>query len=412
MLTRRGWLTLAAGAALIGAGRLFGLYELYVLGAGAAGLAVAALAQVALARPRLVAAREVRPARVHAGSEARVELFVRNRAGRRSPVLALQDPFTRAGPHRDDPEGGRAARFLVPPIAPGGVSRAAYRLPTTRRGIYTVGPLTLTAADAFGLAGVAKTIATGERVIVYPRVDHVVPPPLAQGHEPYSSTHRPNAVAAAGDDFYALRPYQVGDDLRRVHWRATARYDDLMIRRDELPWQGRATVVLDVRRRVHTPESFEVAVSAVASVLTACWRRRSQVRLVATDGTDSGFATGAGELEAIMEFLAGVAPDRHDRLTGVLGRLRSASSGGALVAVTAGALASDLAAMAQAGRHYGTAAIVLVDLAPAVQPPTAVQPPPPVAGVVHVTRDRPFADAWNRAMAARTGRRGAARVPR
>src|SRR5439155_20896231 len=109
------------------------------------------------------------------------------------------------------------------------------------RGSSPVGRLTLTAAAAFRLAGVATPIAAGARVIVYPHVDHVVPPPLAQGHEPYSSTHRPNAVAAAGDDFYALRPYEVGDDLRRVHWRATARYDDLMIRRDELPWQGPPT---------------------------------------------------------------------------------------------------------------------------------------------------------------------------
>src|SRR5207245_1820678 len=118
MLTRRGWLTLAAGAALIGAGRLFGLYELYILGAGAAGLAVAALVQVALARPRLVAVREVRPARVHAGSEARVELFVRNRAGRRSPVLSLQDPFTRAGSRRDDPAGGRGGGRRLPRAPP------------------------------------------------------------------------------------------------------------------------------------------------------------------------------------------------------------------------------------------------------------------------------------------------------
>ena len=148
----------------------------------------------------------------------------------------------------------------------------------------------------------------------------------------------------------------------------------------------------------------QVAVSAAASVITACWRRRSQIRLVATDGTDSGFATSAAELEAIMEFLAGVTADRHDRLTGMLGRLRSAGVGGALIAITAGALAPDLAAMAQAGRRYGTSAIVLVDLA------TGAPAPPPMAGVVHVTRDRPFADAWNRAMTARTGRGARARV--
>ena len=113
--------------------------------------------------------------------------------------------------------------------------------------------------------------------------------------------------AAAGEDFYALRPYVVGDDLRRVHWPSTARHDELMVRQDELPWQGRATVLLDVRRGARTPRVLELAVSAAASIVTACWRRRDLARLLATDGTDSGFAAGHPHVEAIMEYLAMVS---------------------------------------------------------------------------------------------------------
>ena len=88
------------------------------------------------------------------------------------------------------------------------------------------------------------------------------------GRRPRPARRRanPNVARPQGDDFYALRDYVVGDDLRRVHWPSTARHDELMVRQDEMPWQGRATVLLDVRRAAHTAASLELAVSAAASV--------------------------------------------------------------------------------------------------------------------------------------------------
>jgi uncharacterized protein (DUF58 family) len=95
-------------------------------------------------------------------------------------------------------------------------------------------------------------------------------------------------LQTGGDEFHSLRPYVIGDDLRRVHWPSTARRDELTVRQDERHQQGRTTVLLDVRRAVHTDESFERAVSAAASLLVAAVRRGDEVRLVATDRTDSG----------------------------------------------------------------------------------------------------------------------------
>ena len=100
----------------------------------------------------------------------------------------------------------------------------------------------------------------------------------------------------------------MGDDLRRVHWPSSARHDELLVRQDELPWQGRTTVLLDVRKAAHSGDSLEVAVSAAASIVAATARRNDLVRLVTTDGTDSGFAPGSDHVEAIMEHLAVVPP--------------------------------------------------------------------------------------------------------
>src|SRR5438046_425881 len=82
------------------------------------------------------------------------------------------------------------------------------------------------------------------------------PLPQTQGPDPLAGAEHPPALGVAGEDFYALRAYEMGDDLRRVHWPSTARVDELMIRQNEMPWQGRATVLLDTRAQAHEGDSL------------------------------------------------------------------------------------------------------------------------------------------------------------
>ena len=402
MLTRRGWM-LALGTLLLGmTGRLLGIVELYMLAGASLALVAGALVFVRVCRFDLEATRELRPPRVHAGGASRVELTVRNTGSRRSPVLSARDPF--GGGHR-------WARFLIAPLAPDESARAAYRLPTDRRGIFDLGPMELQLEDPFGLAAGSRLAAAATRLTVYPRVDPVPPLPLTRGNDPYAGADHPTALAAAGEDFYALREYQVGDDLRRVHWKATARLDELMIRQEEMPWQGRATVVVDLRRQVHSPASLEVALSAAASVVSACWRHRSLVRLVATDGADSGFAAGHAHAEAILEHLAGATSGREDTFAPLVSSLRREGNAGALAVITtAAAPAGDLDRVARLRSRFGNLTLVLlehsvIDDAPAgtTQGPRAV---PGVRSVVRVGAGRPFAVAWTEALAG-GGRRAA-----
>lgn len=400
MLTRRGWM-LGLGTVLLGlTGRVLGIVELFMLAGAAVALLVAAVGYVRLTRFDLAAARELRPARVHAGGASRVELTVRNDGRRRSPVLAARDPF----------DGGRRwARFLLAPLAPGETARAAYRLPTERRGIFDLGPLELRLEDPFGLAARSLVAAPATRLTVYPRVDDVPPLPLTRGNDPHAGADHPTALASAGEDFYALREYQLGDDLRRVHWKATARTDELMIRQDEMPWQGRATVLVDLRREVHSAQSFELALSAAASIVSACWRHRSLVRLVATDGVDVGFVAGHAHVEAILEHLAGATAERGDTLAPIVASLRREGNGGALAVVTtAAAPSADLDRVARLRNRYGSVTLVVLDHSVLGQtPPGGVPAPRPVPGirtVVRVGAGWPFAAAWTEAFAAGTRR--------
>ena len=274
--------------------RLLGIGELYVLGAVMLGLLGVAAAYVRATRLDIHVDRVVHPARVHAGQLSRVEVEVRNLRPTDTPVLRLRDAVT----------GTAGAELLVPPLDHGAASVASYRLPTDRRGIVQVGPLQVVVGDPFGLVQASVEAAPRVDVTVLPKVDEVRPVPFTTGHDPLAGVQHPHALGRVGDDFYALRAYVVGDDLRRIHWPSTARHDELLVRQQEQPWQGRTTVLLDVRRAAHDSESLEAAVSAAASIVSANSARRDLVRLATTDGADSGFGSGTPHLHALLEHLA------------------------------------------------------------------------------------------------------------
>lgn len=400
MLTRQGWLVALGAVALLLAGRVLGLVELFVLGVVAAALLVGAAALVASARLELQVGRSVHPTRVQVGTPGRVDLTIRNLRANGTPVLRLRDPVS----------GTRGADLLVPPLGRGERTVAAYRLPTDRRGLLRIGPLDVVVSDPFGLTNVTTVAAPMVELTVYPRVDEVPPLPYTTGHDPLAGARQPNSLGRSGEDFYALRPYVVGDDLRRVHWPSSARHDELQVRQNELPWQGRTTVLLDVRKAAHAGDSLEVAVSAAASIVAATARRHDLIRLVTTNGSDSDFAPGSDHVEAIMEHLAVVPAASTGSLRRSVEMLGRRSSGGALVVLLAEVPVEDLAAVSSLRSRYGSLTIVHVDRS-AWDPSAAVGPPPSVP-VLRITRDASFATAWTayaRSASAR-GRRATAKA--
>ena len=400
-LTRRGQLLLLGALLLVISGRMFALPELFGLAAAALALVVGGCLYVWLASYRVSAVRQVRPPRVHAGGGSRVELSVRNQGNRRTPVLGTRDPF----------DGGRRwARFQLAPLDPGETARAAYRLPTDERGVFPLGPLQLTLSDPFGVATSTSLTAPQTSLTVYPRIDHIRPLPQAPGPDPNATATHPTALSLTGEDFYALREYQPGDDIRRVHWPSTARLDELTIRQDELPWQGRTTVVADLRSIVHTPESFELVLSAVASILAASWRTLSLTRMLTTDGTDSGFGSGHAHGEALLEYLAAASPRDGMSLVSVLGGLsRHGSTGGLVIVTTSRAASQDLAAAGALRRGFGASTVVLFERNAWDPTPAGTQAPtravPSGGRFVRVTSACPFPDAWE--LTVTSGRRGA-----
>lgn len=379
MVTRSGWLVLAGSVVTVLAGRLFGLAELYVLGAVGVALVLAAVLQVRRPAPQLDVERLIHPRRVHLGGQSRVELRIANRGTRRAPVLTLHDPV----------EGTIGARVALAPLAPGERQAASYRLPTERRGLVRIGPLQAQLGDAFGLARRDVPVAGDAALTVLPAIERLGGTTAGGGlDDPLAGIAHPVLGSSGDEDFATLRPYVVGDDLRRVHWASTARTGDLLVRQDDPPWQGHLTVLLDARAdRIGTDE-FEVAVSAAASLVSAVAVRGDRARLVLTDGTDTGLVDARAGRDTLLEHLAVV--ERHGSAElpepGPDGRSRT----GGLVVVTGSPITGDLARIA--GQRSRFASVLLVLVGPAAASLTAARG----AGhdVVAVEGDQGFGAAW------------------
>lgn len=377
MLTRRGWSLFGAATGLYAGSRILGLVQLTVLAASAALLLGGAVTWVRRHPVSLDATRSAHE-RLQVGVEGRVDLSVTVLGARSTPTLAVADAFDR---------GRRTARFLVPPLRAGETARAAYRVPTERRGRYELGPLRCTITDPFGLAQRTARLLDVDEVIVHPRVHDVLALPEVGGDEFDRDRPLVHGRADTSGEFHTLREHAPGDDLRRVHWRSTARRDRLMVRQDESRRRSPVLVMLDIRPGAHDRESFERAVECTASIVAALERDGRAVELITSAGAQLG-THGRRHLTSVLDELAVIQPHGPDRLSAALVR----RSTGALVAVMGRVRDNDLGAFGMLVRGGGLLAIV----ATRAQPDAAVPHGRRVRPLLVVTGiDLPFPAAWN-----------------
>jgi uncharacterized protein (DUF58 family) len=303
-LTARGGGLLAAGAVLLTAGLRYGYAELAALG-GAAVVALALATVHAAWRPRLDVTRAVDPDRVARGGETAVTLTIRNAGRLRAATLVARD---RCGDH--------TVPVPLLRLRPGHDTTVTYSVPTDRRGVVAVGPLRVARLDPLGLAIGSRAHGGAATVWVYPRVHPLTAVP---GGAARSLDGRVDRLPHGTITFDSLRAYVVGDELRRVHWRTSARVGELMVREQLDTSLPRLVVLLDDRAAAHlvragqAAETFEAACEAAASIITAATREDIPVTLLLVAGTaDSSrhpldrlaeATLGEGELGAAVDRL-------------------------------------------------------------------------------------------------------------
>jgi uncharacterized protein (DUF58 family) len=366
-----------AAALLLALGWLADYPELIALGfAGLATLLIAA-AWMSL-RPDLSAIREVRPQRVSEGEKAMGVITLTNESKRRSPpILATEQMAT------------RQVQVPIPSLAGNGEHTTTYYLPTNRRGIFQVGPMSIGHTDPLRLMRVGRVFSAFSTLYVHPRILTVEPVPTGQTRDmdgPTSSYAPQGGVA-----FHSLREYVPGDDWRLIHWKSTARTGQMMVRHNVVPNQPRLMVVLDTNSLGYSEESFEAAVSAAASLAIAAIRGGFPLELRTTSGASAASDRAYDGAVPALDLLAAAQATRDDPGLAALPGMVSVDDTVALGVVTGTPDPRILSVLPTIRRHFLMLSLIQFSS-------QHKAPPTPLHGVVSLTvrSADEFADAWNK----------------
>ena len=348
-LTTRGRSFVAAGGAAMVCGLAIPEPDLVRVGALLVVLPVVSMLIARRSRYRLSCTRRLDPPRIPAGQPATVTARVENVSRLRTGVLLAEDitPYTL----------GSRPRFVLDEIEPGGHRELSYQIRSDSRGKFTVGPLRVRVADSFGLVEISRSFSSTSTLVVTPRI-FPLPRATAQSSWLGEGDGGMRTISAIGEDDAAPRQYQDGDGLHRVHWRSTARYGELMVRREEHQWRNSASVFLDTRRSAHTgtgpTSTFEFAVSAAASIGAHLSGEGFRARLI----TDAGEIAPRGTFQDTLLDMLAVNTPSHATSFGT-GSSELARAGGQLIAVI-GRLSVDDARQLAASRRGNAPAMALV----------------------------------------------------
>jgi uncharacterized protein (DUF58 family) len=255
----------------------------------------------------LTATRHIVPDRATVDTDTTVRLRVGRRGRLAVASFELADGVPRGM--------GEPPRFLLSMVSRGADTVLDYSIRPRLRGVHHIGPARLRVSDSLGLSEFERDLAGRTRMIALPKVVPLTGLPggsgLGTGED---GTGR--SRTGHGEDDSTVRQYRQGDDMRRVHWKTTARRDELMVRVEEHPWWGGVTVLLDRRSAAHrgrgARSSLEWAVSAVASIGTHLHRHGQVVRLVTEDGQvlsdGGGLHVDDHDNEVLLDALAVVQP--------------------------------------------------------------------------------------------------------
>lgn len=376
-MTRTGWSTLAGGLVLIVIGSVLGWAPAAVVGAGAVALVLLALAF--LFRPHgMTVTRRVAPQRVPKHEEALVYFDISNNGA--LPVAAQR---------AEQCLGDQVMRFVLPRLGRGASAERSFPLPTDRRGVFTVDPFETTRQDPFGLVRRSRRFAGTDELWVYPRIlpFRSLPAGYSRPAEGPTSDMAPQGSLT----FHRLREYVVGDDLRLVHWKATARTGQLMVRHMVDTSQPYSVVLVDLNPKLYSQDSFELALDAAASAVMAGVRANGPLQLRMTDGSRAGDET-ITDPQMLLDVLTAAEPHTGGSLNRELMSLRRERGGTSLVVVTGELSPADLAAASRLRRAYYRVMVISI-----LEPGKAPATPPVAPGVslVTATNDDELVSAWN-----------------
>lgn len=348
-LTARGVCMLTFGLLALVGGLAVGQRE--AVGVGVLLVVVPPLSALTLlgSASRIVHSRTLSPTRVPTGYNAQVGVRVGN-SSRVWPVASVAMEDTLPG------SLGGGPRYTVGYLGPRAVRDISYLVRPAVRGNYPVGPLRVSVTDPLGCVRVGLAPEAPSRLLVTPATVPLTALGASGGTQGEDSPRR--SVSGAGEQDPVPREYQYGDDLRRVHWRSTAKHGELMVRRDEQHRRENSVVLLDTRSGAHGPPgptgSLETAVSVAASVAVHLVGSGHELRLHTERGRMRTPSTAS-----VLDGLALVEPSDAVGLPGGIDALAQARGAASLVVAVLGAVGAEEVGALSGSGGGGTRVAVL-----------------------------------------------------
>lgn len=355
VLTSRGQMFLALGAITAVAGMVLGYRDVTRIGALLAVLPLLAMVLVRPTIPSIRVQRVVTPSRLHPDQQGAVEVHFGNVGSKSTPLYLAEEQF--------DYALGDRPRFLLPRLTPGESRRLRYTVRSRHRGAFAIGPITLRRRDPFGLTHVAMQLPAMVELLVLPHMWDLGDRRVA-GQGRGTEGELPQMVSLHGEDDVSIRQYRDGDELRRVHWPATAHRGEIMVRQEDRPARRRAVLLLDSRAGAYPgtgyQPAFEWAVSAIASLTRHLIKDGFVVHLLTHRTVEDGSAGLPVNLEPALAALARAEADQSSSLEPLAAAAHSFTSGGVLlISVVVAHDKAELTNLA-AVREPGSSAMALV----------------------------------------------------
>jgi len=341
-ITPLGWVTAVVAVLGLVAGRRLGWLELAAVGAACAAVCVVALLMT-IGRARYAVDLDLADRRVRVGDRASGGLEIRNAARRRALPSRVELPV-----------GASVAELAVPSLAPGASHDELFAIPTSRRAVIVVGPVRSVRGDPLGLVRRSVRWTAPVELFVHPLLVS-----LAGANAGLLRDLEGQATRDLSDSdlsFHALRDYVAGDDRRYIHWRSSARHDQLMVKQFEDTRRTLTALALATSPGDWADDDeFELGVSAVASIGVQTLRDERELAVLAGPGT-----LRVDTPPRLLDDCSGLSRAAGDAGVVLLGRRLAREAAGASVAVlVTGSEPSD-ADLRLGARHVPTGTRVLV----------------------------------------------------
>jgi uncharacterized protein (DUF58 family) len=206
---------------------------------------------------------------------------------------------------------GMTSRAYFPSVSAHGESSKDVNILFRRRGLYGARSFTAQSGFPFILFTAERAMQVAGEVLVYPAlrdVGDIVPDNRGTAEEDALR------MAGAGEEIYSIRDFRYGDDLRRIHWKASAKVSDLMVKEYAAYELRRTTIILDnrktggIRKGRDADEVFEEAVSLCASLAKYFIDMGHLVRVVSARKVIP-FGSGDEQLFKVLDILATIAEE-------------------------------------------------------------------------------------------------------